>query len=236
MNGSSEKEIQIKPILMALVTRWWIIILMTGVIGGLGTYYQHENVAAPIYSATASILVQEESVNMHTLKTFITEPIVLDEVAKDPSIEASAEQLGSLILVSDVEGSEIIKIDATGSSPENAVLVANTVGTVFSEVVRERLGYTEISMLSEATVQDSLYPINETTNTLSFASFILGAVLAVGFALLLDSIDNRIKTERQIESMMEVPVLGSVSRIQRLTLRSNPARKKKTSLRGETSV
>lgn len=236
MNDSKGKEIQIKPIVNALKQRWWIIILMTIIIGGIGTFYQYENVAAPIYSASSSVIVEEEKAKMNTLKVFITEPLVLEEVAKDPSVDVSAGQLRNQISVSDEEGSQIMKIDVTSSSPEGAVLVANTLGTVFTEVVHDRLGYSEISMLSEATVQDSLNPINTTSNTISFVSFILGMILGIGFALLLDSIDYRIKTEREIENLMEVPVLGSVSKIQRVTLRNNAVRKKKPSLRGETSV
>ncbi|WP_416150471.1 YveK family protein [Salipaludibacillus sp. HK11] len=234
MNDLEKKEIEIKPILEVIVKRLWIVVLLTIFFGGAGTYYSNSTQPDPLYSATSTIIV-EENVNMNTMKVFITEPIVMEEVVKKLSLNISASQLSNQVEAIDLEDSQIIQVSVIFDSPVKASLIANTIGDVFPEVLNERLGYSEVGLLSESLVHNSMSPINPPNNSLSYASFALGMIIGIGVSLLLNSIDNKIRTEREIETLLKVPVLGSVSNTKRIPYVNNIF-KKKSSLRGETIV
>lgn len=234
MDNEAEKELKIQPIIKALTKRLWIIILITVGMGAVGTYYHNNNEPIPMYSATSSIIIEESNVDMSTLKVFITEPIVLEELSSLLSLDLSVSQLRNMITAIDVEGSKIIQLSVTDTSPDSAVAIANSLGTVVPNVVNDRLGESEINLLSEALLEESVYPINSQSNSVIYISIILGAIIGIGVALLLDTLDYKIKSEREVESVMELPVLGTVSKIGKKTLKKHPGQRQKSSLRGET--
>ena len=57
-------------------------------------------------------------------------------------------------------------------------------------------------------------------------------VLSIGFIFLLDSLDERIKSERRIEQLLDVPVLGGISKMNRKNTKDKFS-KKNTVLLGE---
>ncbi|MCR6110908.1 hypothetical protein HXA35_11235 [Bacillus sp. A301a_S52] len=229
-------ELQIKNIFIALKRRVWLIVLMTLVIGGAGLFYTLSNPSVPIYEASSSIIISEERANMNTIKVFVKERVVLEEVSNELDLGKTANQLGQQITAQDIEGSQIVQISVEDSSPENAVSIANTLASIFPDVVEERLGYSDIGILSEATLAESETPIYTPGYNLVYFSLLLGAIIGVGLALLLNGVDNKLRSERELESTTELPVIGSVSKMSYTTRRQNTADSSNTDLRGETIV
>lgn len=229
-------DLQIKNIIIALKRRVWLIVLMTLITGGAGLFYTLSNPTIPIYEASSSIFVSEERVNMNTMKVFAKERVVLEEVSNELELGKSASQLAQQITAQDIEGSQIIQISVEDSSPENAVAIANTLASVFPDVVDERLGYSDVGILSEATITESQTPVYTPGYNLVYFSLLLGAIIGVGLALLLNGVDNKLRSERELESTTELPVIGSVSKMSYTTRRQNTADSSNTDLRGETIV
>ena len=42
------------------------------------------------------------------------------------------------------------------------------------------------------------------------AAIVIGAILGIGLALMLEFVNNTVKEKRQLENMLDIPVLGTI--------------------------
>jgi uncharacterized protein involved in exopolysaccharide biosynthesis len=76
--------------------------------------------------------------------------------------------------------------------------------------VKESENVTEIRIVSPAVA--SLYPVKPLKYVYGGLSFATALVVAIGWALLFESLDPRVRTLRDLESELGVPVLGAIPR------------------------
>lgn len=236
---SSTTEIELKSILAALARKWWIIALLTIIIGGGGNYLFQSQPGEAASTASASVLVsdgEDIKINMKTMTALMNEPAVLEQVAAELPWETNVATINSQILTEEVEGSQIIRVTATGSSPEEATTLANTLVSAFPEIADEKTGVNTVTILSEADVKEAGLVEAETSLTLPLIFIAVGIAGGIGAALLLDSVDHRVRKEQEVERLLEVPVLGSTSRIDRLSLKNTKNTLLKEEKRGEEIV
>ncbi|WP_175444134.1 YveK family protein [Alkalicoccus daliensis] len=236
---SATKEIQLRSILTSLLRKSWVIVLFTMIIGGGGNYYFQSETADSLATVTASVLVGEgegPKVNMKTMTALMNEPAVLEKVVEELPWETSISELNGKITTEEVEGSQIIRVTATEKTPEEAVVLANTIVEVFPEVSQEITGINTVTILSEADIKEAGIIAGEDTNMMPLFSLVAGLAAGVGAAFLLDSIDQRIRTEREIENLLEVPVLGMISKIDKYSMRSSKKKNIPELKRGEKIV
>ncbi|MCE7792520.1 lipopolysaccharide biosynthesis protein [Salipaludibacillus sp. CUR1] len=229
-----EKDIEIKKIVAALKTRFWIILLITAVAGSAGYVYSEHTKPAPLYDASSTVIIQEERFNMDTLKVLVTEPVVLDKVISELKLEQTPQSLIHHFVAEDVNSSQVLRFTATDTTPENAVVLANTIASVFPEAVNETLGYENVEVLSEANLSEAKHPINTPSDRLFHGSILIGLISGIGMAFLLDSLDNRLKTERQVEALLEIQVLGTVPKAAPRLLTYKKEKRTSHLKRGET--
>lgn len=221
MDNGKGKEIQIAKVVNLLRKKLWIIIIFIGIGAGIGFAQAHFNQAEPIYESSASIVLRENSDYMTTLLVFITEPPVLETAVSELNVNISAEQLLQRINVQPVNQSQIVRISAYDSTPERAAEIANTVAFVYKDTVADVLKYNGVDIIAEAKVREGQQPINTNSNRRVFVTAIFGLLAGIGFVILLDSLDTKIRNERDIERSLEVPVLGSVSKVNQRFLIKN---------------
>ncbi|WP_171051868.1 YveK family protein [Alteribacter natronophilus] len=234
MQTNANKEIEIKRIYSLLKKRLWIIILFAAVTTSAGYMYHQSIQPEPVYDSTARIMIPESSGYMNTLRVFITEPPVMEAVISELDLGMSPDALSSRIDVTAVSDSQIVMITARAGSPEMAAAIANTTAEQYQEVVAETLGFTDVEPLSAASYSANQLPINPTSSNIIYAAAIFGVFTAVGFIFLLDSIDNRVRHRREVEKMLQVPVIGDVSKMTRRTMQLSRRQKKAHAVRGET--
>ncbi len=234
METKKSKEIEVKKIFDTLKKRLWVILLITFISTTAGAIHSYYFQPTPIYESSARIIIREDSGFMNTLKVFIKEPPVMEAVIEELQLNRSPEALSTQIQVQDVEGSQIVRIIVHDTNPENAVQIANTTASIYKAVVADTLNFTEVDSLSEAVASDNEQPINPTSNRSIKITFIMGIIVGIGYVFLLDSLDNRLRSQREIEKLLQVPVLGSVSKINKKTIVKNKNKKESPSFRGET--
>ncbi|MDQ0253151.1 capsular polysaccharide biosynthesis protein [Evansella vedderi] len=215
MEQARGKEIEIKKLVTLFKKRLWIILLITVAAGAAGKFYVSYTEPAPIYSSSSRIIIHESSGFMDTLLVFIREKPVMEGVIEELELGISPEALSRQIQVNRVGSSQIIEISAINPNPELATVLANTVPIVFMEQVKEVFNYRNVDMLSEAVVSSNPQPINPPSNRMFHIAIVFGLVVGVGFVFLLDSLDNTLRSEREIEKLLGIPVVGSVSKIKK---------------------
>ncbi|WP_444684353.1 YveK family protein [Alkalicoccus luteus] len=228
MNDNGQ-EIQLRKIFQSLFRKWWIIVLLTVLIGGGGAYVFKAETGEPMASATASVLVNDGEgvkVNMKTLTAMMNEPAVLEQVASKLPWETSVAALNGSISAEEVEGSQIIRVTAVGVNPDQAAETVNTLVETFPDIAGEKANTPTAIVLSEADPAEAGFIAAEGAGRMMLIMVAIGLAAGIGSALLVDGMDRRIRTEREVELLLEAPVLGATSKINRLAMRPKKVRKK----------
>ncbi|MFE7060561.1 YveK family protein [Sutcliffiella sp. NPDC057660] len=235
MNNGKEKEIEISKIIKLLIKKSWILILIVMITTAASAFYNSISKPTPLYQTSASLLIQDSSSFINTLMVFVKEPPVLQSVIQELDLQRSMESLSNQISVHTVESSQIVKIAVIDSDPHRSAEIANKTAEVFKTQVASTLDFKSIEILSPAEVKENQQPINPESNRLIQIGFVLGIIIGIGFIFLLDSLDNKIRSERDLENLLEVPVLGTVSKYKKKILSNNKEKKSESYVRGDVS-
>ncbi|MBD3107699.1 capsular biosynthesis protein [Bacillus sp. AGMB 02131] len=223
-NKETVKEISIKEIIQPLLRYSWLIIL-TVLIFGLGGYYiAQSNKGVPLYQSSAKIIVNATAENMSTMQVIIKDTVVLEKVVSELKLSMSPEQLANSLEVYSVGSSYVVIISATNKDSQLAADIANTTARVFKETVPTILDFDAIHYLSEA--KATAIPIaTESSNSTILKVSIIGLVLAIGLAYLLNVFDSRIRTIQEVEEQIGLPVIGYISKSNKKNTRNNNKKK-----------
>ncbi|OZU89296.1 hypothetical protein CIL03_06145 [Virgibacillus indicus] len=227
------KEINLKDIFDVIKRRLWIIIVIT-IAAILGAYFYSDNMDnTPLYQSSTRVIVGSEGESMSTLMVMIKDPIVMEQVIKELELSTSADALANQIEVEQLDESQIIKISATTIDSELAAAIANTTARAYKAQIASILDFQDVQLLSAAI--ENPYPINEKNqNRLLLIAAAFGLATGIGLTFLLDSLDGKVRKERELEEILGVPVLGMVSNMNKKKLAVKKSkRKKKVEIRGE---
>ncbi|MFD6507896.1 YveK family protein [Bacillus sp. NPDC060175] len=228
-----DKEINLKNLFTIIRKRIWIILLFTTLTTVAGAMYSIY-VKTPLYASSARVIVQANAETMNTLKAMVNEPVILEKVGAELNINRSASALSGQISTESVQGSQIIRINVIDTDPVLAHKIANTTAAVYKKEVANILNFNNVSILPEDPVQKHSIPININHIKTIMIGFLIGMVLSIGFIFLLDSLDETIKTERRIEQLLDISVLGGISKMNKKNKKDKYGEKNTVLLREET--
>ncbi|SHH14148.1 MULTISPECIES: YveK family protein [Virgibacillus] len=224
-----EETISLKEIFAVLKKRMLLIlacIFGAAVIAAVVSYL----VLTPTYEADSSFIVNQSqqdaetpyNVNdirtnvelINTYNVIIKSPRILSQVVDELGLDMTSGQLAQKIQVSSEEQSQVVTVTATDESPERAVEMANTTVTTFQDEIPELMNVDNVNILSEAELGTNPSPVSPNPMLNTAIAIVLGAMIGVGIAFLLEYLDNTITTEDDIEQHLDIPVLGTISTVQ----------------------
>jgi capsular polysaccharide biosynthesis protein len=225
------KEINLKALYVTIRKRLWMVLLITISLTVLAGIY-NSRPETPMYASSSRVLIASTADMMGTVRVLFREPIVMNKVIETLELNRSAGQLRSQFRVESVDGTLVTVISVVDSDSKLAADIVNTAVDAYKKAAAEILGITNIQILT--TAQENPYPINDESNTIVFVAFILGFILSIALVFLLDSLDDSIKSERQIEEVLGLTVLGQVSRMSKKDYARHLKKQKSIIARGET--
>ncbi|MEH7254174.1 Wzz/FepE/Etk N-terminal domain-containing protein [Neobacillus niacini] len=205
-----EKEINIKKLFGIIRKRFWVMIVLSVLFASFGSIYSIY-FTKPLYESSSRMIVNVDDKLMNTLMVVIKEPSFLNHVVKELDLNSTPEALSQQISAGSIGGSSIVKISVIDTNPELAANIANTTANVFKREMQNTFGANDINIYSKAEIQPN--PININHDNKITLSFIIGLIAGAGLIFLLEFLDNTIRTEYFAEQLLEVPVLGSVSKM-----------------------
>lgn len=208
-NQKSAKEINIKQLFEIIGRRLWIVIIVALLFTLAG--YLKTLSTTPLYQSSTRIIIEANQDKMKTLQVIIKDTTVLQKVVNEMELPMSPEALAGAITVTSVEDSEVVSISVTSSDPYMAAEIANKTAQVFKEEAPNIVNFKKIRDLSPAKVNFS--PINGDRNGTIIKSSIVGLVIGIGLAFLLNSLDYTVRSEQEIEDIIGFPVIGRVSKM-----------------------
>jgi len=239
--------VELKEYMKILRKRIWIIItfvLVACVGAGVKSYF----FTTPIYEANTKLIVNQAyntdgvpSLDISSIQTnikvissymeIIKSSAILDKVVTTyPDLGLDANQLLRNIKVSTANESQVMNLTALGVSYEKAAKTANAVAKIFQNQIPTIMKVDNVTILSEAKPTEVSKPINLNPTMNIMVSFFVGLLLAVGFVILLEYLDDTIKTEDELEKELGIPALAVISKIRKEEVRAskiNSAHQKK---------
>lgn len=225
------KDINLKELYYVVKKRLWIILVLMVFTTGLGVYFS-DSKDTPLYQSSSRIIIGANSENSKTLQVIIKDAIILDKVVQKLDLPQSPEELAGQITVTSVDSSQVVSISVTDTNPERAAKIANTTARVFKEEIPNIMDFKDVRLLSDATVNP--LQINQSQNNTPLISLIAGLVLGIGLVFLLDSLDETLGNNHEVEEILGLPVLGRVSKSTKKNLKRKYVKQVNLEARGET--
>ncbi|TYR72631.1 capsular biosynthesis protein [Rossellomorea vietnamensis] len=242
-----EETISLKELMGTLKKRIRLIILITltaVVVSGAVSFF----LLTPIYQSSTQLLVNQSKsdqpafdvndirTNLELINTYnviIKSPAILDKVAENLNMERGT--LNDKITVGSENQSQVLTVSVTDANPNLAASIANEVASVFQEEIPNIMNVDNVSVLAQAEVGENQSPIKPQPVLNIAIAMVVGLMAGVGLAFLLEYLDNTIKTEQDVEKLLGLPVLGSITTIndeeaQQVSSRSD----RKSRVRGES--
>lgn len=222
-----EETISLQELFTTLKKRLGLIIILTAlaiIIAGVVSY----NFLTPIYQTNTQILVNQEKSEaaallnqniqtdlqlINTYSVIIKSPAILDQVSDQLALDLNADQLTNKITVSNAENSQVVNISVQDPDPAIAVDIANTTAAVFQEEIQELMKVDNVSILSFAVVKENQAAVSPNPMLNMAIAAVVGLMLGVGIAFLLEYLDTSMKNEQDIEEVLDMPLLGVISPI-----------------------
>ncbi|WAA12123.1 YveK family protein [Fervidibacillus halotolerans] len=218
-----EETISLKELYETVRKRMHLIFILTfaaATVSAVVSYF----IITPVYQVSTQLLVNrtetetyntsEIQTNLQLINTYnviITSPRILDIVADELDLEMTTNELKEKISVESEQNSQIINLSIEDPDPNKAALIANKIAEVFQNEIAKIMKVDNVSILSQAEVTDLLTPVKPKPVLNIAIAIVIGLMIGVGLAFLLEYLDNTIKTEQDIERYLDLPVLGVVS-------------------------
>ncbi|WP_270180298.1 YveK family protein [Alkalihalobacillus sp. CinArs1] len=237
-----EETISLKEIFEVLKKRLSLILLITLVAtatSGIVSYF----LLTPIYQTSTQILVNQKAnsengfdynqvrTNVELINTYsviIKSPTILDQVVEDLNLDMSTSELNEKISVNNAQNSQVVSVEVNDADPALAVKIANTTASVFEKEITSIMNVDNVSILSKANFEGTPSPVNPNPILNMAIALVVGLMVGVGLAFLLEFLDNTIKDEDDIEKVLGLPVLGTIAVISDKEVGSRTKKMKKS--------
>jgi capsular exopolysaccharide synthesis family protein len=214
---------------ISLLRKNWLLI-STATLLGAALALTYSMLATPMYSTAAKVFVstsgatnaselqQGNTFTVQRVKTYsdlVTTSAVLQPAIDELGLSLSVAQLRGSVSANTPLNTTVIDISVTQDDPVFAASLATTIAEQLSVVVEEieTTSGALVSPVQLSVVQEAEVPTNPTSpNTkLNIAlGIMLGLALGVGAALLRHTLDRRVRNERDLELLTDIPVLGGI--------------------------
>ena len=199
--------------------KFWIIIVITAITTSLAVLKVSK--LQPSYSASAKVFMgnandmleiySESELSYYSQFITIFSEIskidgFLDDTLKEHKIDKTSLEVASALSFSSSANTPIVNIYYSSYTDDQMAETLDAVCEVLLDKVKEIMPATNPIILSEAKVT-TIYP-NKTK--LPIIAFAAGIILSIGLILVLDYLDTRIISKKQLEKIVPVPVLGSI--------------------------
>jgi len=222
-----EETISLQDIFKIIKKRLFLIVSLTmlaAIIAAIISYF----VLTPVYQASTQILVNQQKSDVETIQSqdiqanlqlintynvIIKSPVILDQVIERLDLDMTNTELSEKITVSNADDSQVISVSVEDVQHFKAVDIANTVAEVFQEEIPVLMNIDNVKVLSPAVHLDFPNHVkpNEMMNIAIAA--VIGIMLGVGLAFLLEYLDTTVKSEQDVEEFLGLPLLGIISPI-----------------------
>lgn len=226
MESPSQNEHAISFLDLALPVwrRLWVVALVAAMTVGVAAGFTF--LQTPLYEADIKVLVGQEQGETpenlasqvpglqqltQTMTTAVVTRRIAGAVTQKLNLPMSSEDFLENLSVEQINSTQFIEIKYRDPDPEQAKRIANTLGEVFSEQVSQ---VSPSANAVTATVwEKAVAPEDPASPSLlrnGLAALVLGLMLGVALAFLLEYLDDSWRSPEEVEQISGVPTFGII--------------------------
>lgn len=218
----ADDEIELSELFRLLKINRVLILIVTLVFTVLGLTFTKFMIKAE-YQSSATLIVnnrqaENQSITSDEIRSaqnlasvysiIIKSDTVLEQVIQKNGLDMDVEALSKRISVTSVDNTQVIKISTKTKDPELSQKITASVVEIAPDFIVDMVEAGSVKIISEASFDDKPVSPNLKMNTL--VSMILGLMLSTAYVLMNHMLDRRIKSEKEIERYLELPVIGII--------------------------
>ncbi|KEO80160.1 YveK family protein [Paenibacillus sp. SEL1] len=229
---------QLKEYIRLIRKRMWligsIVLLVCTVVGIKNVYFTPQ-----IYEATAKLIinqtprpdragvvdysvVQTNIALTNSYKQIMISSAIMDQVvASFPDLKVTPSALAQKLRVNTAGDSQVMDVTIRDLSYTKAVKTVNAVAKVFKRQIPSIMKMDNVTILSEASLNDPAVPVNSNPAIQIFIAFVTSLLLGIGLAFLLEVLDDTFKNEEDIEKELGLPTLSLITKMKKEDKRSD---------------
>lgn len=143
-----------------------------------------------------------------TYSILVKSRAVSQDVIDQLGLKIKVEELQTMVSATPQQNTEFLTITVKSGSAEEAVKIANQLAKSLKQVSYKVKNQDNVQLLDDAQFPDSP---DKPKPILNMAiAFFLGLMASVGIAFLLEYMDNTIKSQEDIEKLLNIPVIGII--------------------------
>lgn len=217
------EEINLNELLGFFIKKLWLIGIIVIAVLVVGLSYSIF-IKKPLYNSdvslilvnkkageTASALQSDILVNQKLAATYreiVKSRLILKQVIENLDLDYSVGQLSSMITVSSIENTEMLKISVNSPNAKESQTIANETSKIFKKEIAEIYNLENVSIIDSAEIAENPFNTNITKDILIY--LVLGLVASCGLVFMIYYFDNTVKSVEQIENCLGIPVIGTV--------------------------
>ena len=224
-----EKTINLFDFIKILKKRFILIMSLTALLVGIAAVMSYF-VLTPVYQSETQILVNQKldaqqqtqfeaqklEIDLQLINTYsiiIKSPVILTKVIERLDLNTTPEQLMDQISVTNANSSQVVSVKVKDSDSKQAVEIANTLAEVFKREIPVLMSVDNITILSSAKISENPVPIKPNKLLNLVIGGVFGFLLGMAIAFLLEVSNKKIKSEHEVEEILEFPIIGFISPI-----------------------
>ena len=218
----NEENIKIEDIFDSVIKRWKMILLITLAITLMVASISFF-VIAPKYTANTKVFIGKENtkdvtynsndVQMYQklLKTYAEIILTNDSVNKaivTNNLNITSEAVLKSLTVTPRADTQILEIEYINTDKALAKEVVNSITNEFITSSKELIPNVNVKIIESVKMPEKPTSPNKKMNI--GIAFLLGLMISVGLAFLLEFMDNTFKTKEQLQEILGIPVIGTI--------------------------
>ncbi len=237
-NENDILEIDVWKLFLACLKKWWIIAIATVGCGVVVLLYSLFFII-PTYASTIKLYVNNSNNNPNSvsitasdmnasaqlvdvyeviLNTKDTLDVVLDRTGLASKYET--KDLSRMLQTKAVNGTQVFQVTVTNSSPEEAQLIASTIGIVLPEKIAEVIDKSDARIVENAVIPTEKVAPSNTKN--AFIGLLVGFFVSVAVIIVVELLDSTIKSEDDLNDITDLPILSRIPDFFNNKKKSNP--------------
>lgn len=217
-----EQVIRLEEIFEAIKKRWLIIVSITLIITIISAILSFF-VIKPEYEASIRVFIGKDEMEnqnynqndvlmyqklMKTYSEIIKTKDLVSRGLEGVSLKIKPSEVLKNLTVITVSDTQILQIKYKSKNPEEAKSVIEGIYDEFIKTSKEIVPNGNIKVIEEVEVPENPVSPNKKMNIL--IALVLGIIIGVGLALLLEFSDNTFKNKDQLERELDIPVIGVI--------------------------
>ena len=218
----NEESIKINDLLDVLKKRCILIIgitLIATLFSGVMSFF----IISPKYEASTKLFIGKENseeqkydnndVQMYqklltTYAEIITTNDLVEKALNEDNLNLESEKVLKSLTVTPRADTQILEIKYVSTDNSQAKQIVESITNQFMKTSNELIPNGKVKIIENARMPEKPVSPNKKLNIA--IAFLLGFMISIGLAFLLEFLDNTFKTKEQLEKVVGIPVIGII--------------------------